>query len=99
MPDRVCGELTRRESAAGNNLFFAREHELFRWTTDQKSIEEVTPEGLVIGEFNVAGLGREMEVLVELGVFDELPDWRSMIDVTVIPKLYDGDELIWTSMN
>ena len=59
----------------------------------------MTPEGLVIGEFNVAGLGREMEVLVELGVFDELPDWRSMIDVTVIPKLYDGDELIWTSMN
>lgn len=72
---------------------------MFRWTTDQKSIEEVTPEGLVIGEFNVAGLGREMEVLVELGVFDELPDWRSMIDITVIPKLYDGDELIWTSMN
>ena len=98
-PEAALDHAFERIEAAGNNLFFAREHELFRWTTDQKSIEEVTPEGLVIGQFNVAGLGREMEVLVELGVFDELPDWRSMIDVTVIPKLYDGDELIWTSMN
>lgn len=98
-PEAALDHAFERIEAAGNNLFFAREHELFRWTTDQKSIEEVTPEGLVIGEFNVAGLGREMELLVELGVFDELPDWRSMIDVTVIPKLYDGDELIWASMN
>ena len=72
---------------------------MFRWTTDQKSIEDVLPEGLVIGQFNVDRLGEEMQLLVDLGVFDELPDWRSMIDDTVVPKLYDGDELIWASMN
>ena len=98
-PEAALDHAFERIEAAGNNLFFAREHELFRWTTDQKSIEEVTPEGLVIGQFNVPALGAEMQNLVELGVFDELPDWESMIDTTVVPKLYDGDELIWTSMN
>ena len=98
-PEAALDHAFERIEAAGNNLFFAREHELFRWTTDQKSIEEVTPEGLVIGQFNVSALGAEMQNLVNLGVFDELPDWESMIDTTVVPKLYDGDELIWASMN
>ena len=98
-PEVALDHAFERIEAAGNNLFFAREHELFRWTTDQKSIEDVLPEGLVIGQFNVDRLGEEMQLLVDLGVFDELPDWRSMIDDTVVPKLYDGDELIWASMN
>ena len=98
-PEAALDHAFKRIEAAGNNLFFAREHELFRWTTDQKSIEEVTPDHLAIGELNVPALGAEIQNLVNLGVFDELPDWQAMIDVTVVPKLYDGDELIWTSMN
>ena len=98
-PEAAIDHAFKRIEAAGNNLFFAREHELFRWTTDQKSIEEVTPEGLVIGQFNVDRLGEEMQNLVNLGVFDELPDWESMIETTVVPKLYDGDQLIWAPMN
>lgn len=96
--DAIDLAFTRIE-AAGNNLFFAREHELFRWTTDQQIIEEVTPAGLVIGQLNPPRLGEEIQNLVNLGIYDETPDWESMMDASLVPKLYDGDQLIWVPMN
>ena len=98
-PETAIEHAFTRIEAAGNNLFFAKEHETFRMTTDQDIIENVTPEGLVIGQLNPPRLGEEIQNLVNLGVYDELPDWESMMDASVVPKLYDGDELIWTSMN
>ena len=80
-------------------MFLAREHELYRWTTDQQIIEAVTPDGLAIGQMNVARLGAEIENLVALGVYEQKPDWLAMLDATVVPKLYEGNELIWASMN
>ena len=88
-----------RIEAAGNQMYLAREHELYRWTTEQKIIEDVTPEGLVIGQMDVPRLGDEIENRVDLGVYEETPDWLSMLDASVVPKLYDGNELIWASMN
>ncbi len=98
-PELAIDHAFERIEAAGNQMFLAREHELYRWTTDQKIIEDVTPEGLVIGQMNVPRLGNEIENLVDLGVYEEKPDWLSMLDATVVPKLYDGDTLIWESMN
>lgn len=88
-----------RIEAAGNVMFLAKEHELYRWTTDQQIIEAVTPDGLVIGQMNVARLGQEIENLVDLGVYETKPDWLAMLDAAVVPKLYEGGELIWQSMN
>ena len=63
-------------------------------------IENVTPDGLLIGQLNPETLGDEVELLTNLGVFEEMPDWESMIDTTVVPKLYDDNgELIWIPMN
>lgn len=98
-PQEAIDLAFERIEAAGNVMFLAKEHELYRWTTDQKIIEDVTPDGLVIGQMNVARLGQEIENLVDLGVYEEKPDWLSMLDASVVPKLYDGNELIWASMN
>ena len=98
-PETAIDLAFERIEAAGNNLFFAREHELFRWTTDQQIIEDVTPEGLAIGQLNPSRLGEEIQNLVNLGVYDEAPDWESMMDASLVPKLYDGDQLIWVPMN
>ena len=98
-PQEAIDLAFERIEAAGNVMFLAKEHELYRWTTDQKIIEDVTPDGLVIGQMNVARLGQEIENLVNLGVYEEKPDWLAMLDASVVPKLYDGNELIWASMN
>ena len=98
-PEEAIDLAFERIEAAGNQMFLAREHELYRWTTDQQIIEDVTPDGLAIGQMNVARLGEEIENLVDLGVYEEKPDWLAMLDATVVPKLYEGNELIWASMN
>ncbi len=98
-PEAAIDHAFERIEAAGNNLFFAKEHETFRMTTDQEIIENVTPRGLAIGQLNPPRLGEEIQNLVNLGVYDELPDWQSMMDATLVPRLYDGDQLIWASMN
>lgn len=98
-PEEAIDLAFERIEAAGNQMFLAREHELYRWTTDQQIIEDVTPDGLAIGQMNVARLGAEIENLVDLGVYEQKPDWLAMLDATVVPKLYEGNELIWASMN
>lgn len=98
-PEAAIEHAFARIEAAGNQMFLAREHELFRWTTDQQIIEDVTPAGLTIGQLNPPRLGEEIQNLVNLGVYDEAPDWASMMDTSVVPKLYDGDQLIWVPMN
>ena len=41
----------------------------------------------------------EVQTLTDQGVFETQPDWESMLDATVVPKLYNGDALIWEPMN
>jgi len=87
-------------NAAGNPMYLAEAHELNRWQVEQAMIEDVTPEGFVIGQLNPKTLGAEIELLTKLGVLEELPDWESMIDTSVVPKLYDDNgDLIWAAMN
>ena len=87
-------------NAAGNPLYLAEAHELSRWRVEQSMIQNVTPDGFLIGQLNPESLGAEVDLLTSLGVFDEMPDWESMIDTTVVPKLYDDNgELIWIPMN
>jgi hypothetical protein len=63
-------------------------------------VESTTPEGFVIGQLNTPRLGEEIQMLVDLGQFEMLPDWESMLDDSVVPKLYDDNgELVWVPMN
>lgn len=85
---------------AGENQFFlAREHELFRWNTEQEIIETVTPEDFVIGQIDPEALGAEVQTRVDLGLLSEATDWESMFDSTLVPRLYDENgELVWEPM-
>ncbi len=47
----------------------------------------------------VRRLGDKIENLVNLGVYEEKPDWLSMLHASLVPKLYDGNEFIRVSMN
>ncbi len=98
-PEAAVAHAFDRINAAGNPLYLAEAHELSRWRVEQSMVENVTPEGFVIGQLDPDTLGAEIQLLTDLGVFEELPDWESMIDTTLVPKLYDDGELIWVSMN
>jgi len=81
--------------AAGNPMFFARDQELYRWTTELAIVEASTPAELEVGMLNPPRLEEEVVLLTDLGVYESLPDWESMIDTAVVPPLYDGSELVW----
>lgn len=99
-PEAAVASAFELINAAGNPLYLAEAHERNRWGVEQSMIENVTPDGLLIGQLNPETLGAEVELLTDLGVFEEMPDWESMIDTTVVPKLYDDNgELIWIPMN
>ena len=85
---------------AGENQFFlARDHELFRWNTELEIIQTVTPEDFVIGQIDPERLGAEISTRVELGLFEEEPNWQDMYDADLVPTLYDeAGELIWIPM-
>lgn len=99
-PEAAVASAFELINAAGNPLYLAEAHELNRWGVEQSMVENVTPDGLLIGQLNPETLGAEVELLTSLGVFEEMPDWESMIDTTVVPKLYDDNgDLIWIPMN
>ena len=87
-------------NAAGNQFWLAETHELSRWRVERSMVENVTPEGFVVGQLNTPRLGEEIQLLADLGELETLPDWESMLDDSVVPKLHDDNgELIWAPMN
>lgn len=86
---------------AGTNQFFlAKEHELYRWSVEQQMVENIRPEGFVVGQIDVDSLGAEVASHVSLGLFDEEPAWEDMVDASLVLRLYDdAGELIWEPMS
>ncbi len=81
--------------AAGNPAFLSSEGEGFRWVTESGLVLDTTPAGEGPGLIDVDRFGEEIELLTEVGVFDELPDWAPMLNAEVADGLYDGNEVVW----
>ena len=82
-------------NTAGNPNFLAAEAELDRWTAESELIAEFAPDGVGIGIPDVDLLGAEVDAMVAAGVFDEAPDWMSMVDASIAESVYDGTDLIY----
>ena len=94
-PDTAVGYAFELIDAAGNPAFLSNEGEGFRWVTESTLVVETTPTGEGLGLVDVDRFGAEIELLTEVGVFGELPDWQTMVDADVASGLYDGTEVIW----
>lgn len=94
-PEAAVAHAFERIDAAGNPLFFSSEGEGFRWVTESDLVLATTPGGQGPGLVDVDRMGEEIELLTEVGVFDELPDWAPMVDASVADGLYDGAEVAW----
>lgn len=93
-PEIAVGHAFERIDAAGNPNFFSDTGEGFRWVTESSLVLDTTPPGEGPGLLDVDRLGAEIELLTEVGVFDEVPDWRSMIAEGLAEKLYDGTDVV-----
>ena len=97
MPEAAVDHAFELIDAAGNPMFLAQEQELYRWTTELAIVEAATPADLELAMLNPPRLDEEISLLTDLGVYESLPDWESMIDTAVVAALYDGSQLIWPS--
>lgn len=96
-PETAVGHAFDRIDAAGNPNFFSTEGEGFRWLTESELVRSTTPDGEGVGLLDPDLLGAEVEALTEVGVFDDVPDWRPMTAPEVADELYDGTDLRWPS--
>ena len=98
-PEMAVGFAFERIDAAGNPFFFSTEGEGFRWITESDLVLATTPAGQGPGLLDTERLGAEIELLTEVGVFDEVPDWQSMIAVGLAEGVYDGTEVVeWENL-
>ena len=93
-PEAAVGHAFDRIDAAGNPNFLSSEGEGFRWLTESGLVLATTAEGEGPGLLDIDRLGSEIELLTEVGVFAELPDWRSMTAPGLADGLYDGSDVI-----
>lgn len=61
-----------------------------RWGVERELVVSLTPEGEGYGVVDAELLSAEIDSLTAVGVFDETPDWESMIDADLVTGLYDG---------
>ncbi|MCP4226021.1 MAG: ABC transporter substrate-binding protein [Actinomycetia bacterium] len=92
-PEVAVGHAFDRIDAAGNPAFLSTDGEGFRWVTESTLVLDTTPPGAGPGLLDLDRLGDEIELLTEVGVFDEAPDWRSMVAEGLADRLYDGTDV------
>ncbi len=93
-PETAVGHAFERIDAAGNPIFLSAEGEGFRWITESKLVIDTTPDGEGPGLLDPDRLGEEIGLLTDVGVFEELPDWQSMLVEDLADVLYDGTQVI-----
>ncbi|MEM9614962.1 MAG: ABC transporter substrate-binding protein [Actinomycetota bacterium] len=94
-PETAVGHAFERIDAAGNPAFLSAEGEGFRWVTESSLVLDTTPTGEGPGLIDIDRFGAEIELLTEVGVFEELPDWEPMLDASVAAELYEGTDVVW----
>ncbi|MDE0267703.1 MAG: ABC transporter substrate-binding protein [Acidimicrobiaceae bacterium] len=81
--------------AVGNPRYLALAAETHRWAVESELIASSVPEDVGLGIPDLPLLEAEIEALTEVGVFDQLPDWRSMVDADITASVYEGSTLVW----
>lgn len=94
-PDKAVDNAFELIDAAGNPMYFAKEAERYRWSVESGLIADLAPAGTGRGIPDLDLLGAEIDALTQVGVFEEMPDWRSMVNADIAASVYDGTELIW----
>ena len=94
-PDIALENAFELIEAAGNPRYLAMEAESHRWRTESSLISDLTPNSDSLGVPDLKLLEAEIEALTQAGVFDELPDWRSMVNAEIAASVHEDTETVW----
>ena len=94
-PEVAVGHALDAIAGGDNPAFLGDYSEIPRWNVERQLVIDTTPDGQGFGVLDEAKLEAEIEALTSVGVFDELPDWQSMIELDLAQDLYDGTAVQW----
>ncbi len=75
--------------------FYTETTERPRWTTEAGLVLSAVPTGKGLGTINSELLGSEVQLMVDNGILESMPDWEAMLNTSVAAGVYDGTDLIW----
>ncbi|MEZ5340849.1 MAG: ABC transporter substrate-binding protein [Acidimicrobiales bacterium] len=93
-PDEAVA-LAVSKLATTDFAFYTEVTEGPRWTTESALIRDAQPEGVGLGTIDSALIGSEVQLMVENGILESMPDWEAMLDPSIADGLYDGTDLVW----
>ena len=94
-PEAAVGHALDAIAGGDNPAFLGDYSEIPRWQVERQLVIDTTADGEGFGVLDEAKLEAEIESLTSVGVFEEMPDWRSMIDADLVAGLYDGTDVRW----
>lgn len=98
-PDDAVSRAVAQIDLGDNQAFLTTESEAGRWAVESALVLESTPDGQGAGIPDLDLAGEQVQLLTDIGRFETLPDWESMIAVEPAEGIYDGTDLIWPEAN
>ena len=95
-PDAAVEHAFDLINAVGNPMYLAMDVERNRWEVESGLITDLAPSGAGVGIPDTDLLEAEIDAMTQAGVFDRMPDWKSMVDADIADSVYDGTELQWS---
>lgn len=94
-PDAAVAHAIEAINASGNSFFLFESTESPRWAVESALIQSTTAEGEGIGIPDLSLVESEITSQVEIGRYEDAPDWEPMVNRQLAAGLYDGTTVIW----
>ncbi len=94
-PEDAVARAVAKINLGDNQAFLTTESESARWTVESALVLEFTAQGEGLGIPDLTLAGEQVQLLTDIGRFDELPDWEAMVVSDPAAGVYDGTDLIW----
>ncbi len=94
-PEDAVTRAVTKIDLGDNQAFLTTESETGRWEVESTLVLESTASGEGPGIPDLTLAGEQAQLLTDIGRFEELPAWESMIASEPAAGIYDGVDLIW----
>ncbi|MEZ5377237.1 MAG: ABC transporter substrate-binding protein [Acidimicrobiales bacterium] len=94
-PEDAVARAVEQINLGDNVAFLTTESETGRWAVESALVLDSTAGGEGPGIPDLTLAGEQVQLLTDIGRFETLPDWESMVDAGPAAGIYDGTEIIW----
>lgn len=94
-PEDAVARAVARIDLGENTAFLTTESESGRWAVESELALGTTANGEGPGIPDLDLAGEQVQLLTDIGRYESLPDWESMVTREPAAGIYDGTTLIW----